>query len=498
MSIAVVGAGVPTRATVNRRAKIVCTLGPASRDVAAITGLVDAGMDVARLNFSHDSQASHAELYHAVRESAAERGRAVAVLADLQGPKIRLGTFAAGPVRWDDGERIIITTDPVPGDHDRVSTTYGGLAADLRTGDRLLVDDGKLELRVLDVHGPDIRCLVTHGGPVSDHKGISLPGVSVSVPPLSEKDAEDLRFALELGVDMVAMSFVRAPGEVKLAHAVMDEVGRRVPVIAKLEKPEAVTDLAAIVDAFDGLMVARGDLGVEMPLEQVPHVQKEAIRMCRVAAKPVIVATQMLDSMVSDLRPTRAEVSDVANAVLDGADAVMLSAETSVGAHPAHTVATMARIVVEAESSSSRAVPPSRRNYGMDALPDLRTGDAIAAAASEVGDHVGAVALCCFTRTGDTARRLARQRSSLPLLALAHDESVRALLALSWGVDASVLAPTAGCLPEEVSRALLGTGRFQAGDLVVVVSGSQSGVPGTTDSLRVLRIESGHRVRDEM
>jgi pyruvate kinase len=489
--------GVGAGATAHRRAKIVCTLGPASRDVAAITALVDAGMDVARLNFSHDSQANHAELYHVVREIAADRGRALAVLADLQGPKIRLGTFAAGPVRWDNGERVVITTDPVAGDHDRVSTTYAGLAADLRTGDRMLVDDGKIELRVLDVHGSDIRCLVTHGGPVSDHKGISLPGVSVGVPPLSDKDAEDLRFALELGVDMVAMSFVRTPEEVQLAHTVMDEVGRRVPVIAKLEKPEAVTDLPAIVDAFDGLMVARGDLGVEMPLEQVPHVQKEAIRMCRAAAKPVIVATQMLDSMVSDLRPTRAEVSDVANAVLDGADAVMLSAETSVGAHPAHTVATMARIVAEAESSGPRVGPPSRK-HGMDAPPGPRTGDAIAAAASEVGDHVGAVALCCFTRTGDTARRLARQRSSLPLVALAHDESVRALLALSWGVDASVLAPSAEGLPEEVSRALIGTGRCRAGDLVVVVSGSQSGVPGTTDSLRVVRIESGHRVGDEM
>ncbi len=235
---------------------------------------------------------------------------------------------------WATGEQIVITTAACAGDHDRVSTTYDGLASDVRPGDRLLVDDGKVELRVLDVDGDDVRCEVLHGGPVSDHKGISLPGVAVSVPPLSDKDIEDLKFALELGVDMVAMSFVRAPEEVKLAHAVMDEVGKRVPVMAKLEKPEAVSDLAAIVDAFDGLMVARGDLGVEMPLEQVPLVQKRAISLCRQAAKPVIVATQMLDSMISDRRPTRAEVSDVANAVFDGADAVMLSAETSVGAHP--------------------------------------------------------------------------------------------------------------------------------------------------------------------
>ena len=476
----------------NRRAKIVCTIGPASGDVPMLRELIEAGMDVARLNFSHDTQANHAEVHHAVRRIAADRRRPVAVLADLQGPKIRLGAFASGPVRWETGDRITITTEPVVGDHDRISTTYDGLADDVRPGDRLLVDDGKVELRVVDVEEADIRCLVTHGGPVSDHKGISLPGVSVSVPPLSEKDVDDLRFALELGVDMVAMSFVRAPEEVKLAHAIMDEVGHRVPVIAKLEKPEAVTDLAGIVDAFDGLMVARGDLGVEMPLEQVPHVQKEAIRLCRLAAKPVIVATQMLDSMVSDPRPTRAEVSDVANAVLDGADAVMLSAETSVGAHPAHTVATMARIVAEAEAASAGGTKTPAQAEDLAGFPDPRTGGAIAAAASEVGDHIGAVALCCFTRTGDTARRLARQRSPLPLLALAHDESVRSRLALSWGVDAAVLAPatTADSLPGEVSRALLDTGRCQYGDLVVVVSGSQGGVPGSTDSLRVLRVEA--------
>ncbi|HTI74094.1 MAG TPA: pyruvate kinase, partial [Mycobacterium sp.] len=293
----------------NRRAKIVCTLGPATATAPRLAELIDAGMDVARLNFSHGTQAEHSVVYDTVRRIAAERGRAVGVLADLQGPKIRLGRFADGPVVWANGEQVVITTAACAGDHDRVSTTYGGLASDVRPGDRLLVNDGKIELRVLDVDADDVRCEVVHGGPVSDNKGISLPGVAVSVPPLSEKDIEDLKFALELGVDMVAMSFVRAPEEVKLAHAVMDEMGKRVPVMVKLEKPEAVSDLPAIIDAFDGLMVARGDLGVEMPLEQVPLVQKRAIILCRQAAKPVIVATHMLDSMVADLRPTRAEVS---------------------------------------------------------------------------------------------------------------------------------------------------------------------------------------------
>lgn len=472
----------------NRRAKIVCTLGPATASASRLAELIDAGMDVARLNFSHGTQAEHSVVYDTVRRIAAERGRAVGVLADLQGPKIRLGRFAEGPVFWANGEHVVITTAACAGDHDRVSTTYDGLASDVRPGDRLLVNDGKIELRVLAVDTDDVHCEVVHGGPVSDNKGISLPGVAVSVPPLSEKDIEDLKFALELGVDMVAMSFVRAPEEVKLAHAVMDEMGKRVPVMVKLEKPEAVSDLPAIVDAFDGLMVARGDLGVEMPLEQVPLVQKRAIILCRQAAKPVIVATHMLDSMVADLRPTRAEVSDVANAVFDGADAVMLSAETSVGAYPAHTVQTMGRIVVTAEDSlRQRKAPETILREDEDA----GISDAVAAAACELGRRIGAVALCCFTRSGDTAMRLAKQRSPLPLIAFAHNESVRARLAFSWGIQSAVLAPssTAETMPAEVSRGLSDLGIAHPGSLVVVVSGSRSGVAGYTDRMRVLRIE---------
>ncbi|MCW2513851.1 MAG: pyk [Mycobacterium sp.] len=473
---------------INRRAKIVCTMGPATAGPWRLGELIDAGMDVARLNFSHGTRVEHAALHGALQETARQRGRVVGILADLQGPKIRLGTFAAGPVVWATGEKVVITTDACDGDHDRVSTTYEGLAGDVKPGDRLLIDDGKVELRVVGVDGADIEVDVLDGGPVSDHKGISLPGVDVSVPPLSEKDVEDLKFALRLGVDMVAMSFVRSPEEVKLAHAIMDEVGIRVPVMAKLEKPEAVSDLPAIVAAFDGLMVARGDLGVEMPLEQIPLVQKRAIALCRQAAKPVIVATQMLDSMVSDRRPTRAEVSDVANAVLDGADAVMLSAETSVGAHPAHTVATMGRIVAAAEEGMDLVQAPES---AVENAADALFGDAIAAAACEVGRRLGAAALCCFTRTGDTALRLARQRSPLPLLAFTHDDQVRSWLAFSWGITSAVLAPAAAAeaMPAEVSRALVGMGACHPGDVVVVVSGSRSGVAGYTDSVRVLRVE---------
>ncbi|BBY21479.1 pyruvate kinase [Mycobacterium stomatepiae] len=374
-----------------RTTKIVCTLGPATATAPRLTELVEAGMDVARLNFSHGTHAEHSACYDLVRQIADRGRRPVQVLADLQGPKIRLGRFANGPVVWSLGEKVAITTDACPGDHDRVSTTYGGLASDVKTGDRLLVDDGRIDLAVVEINGTDVGCEVIHGGRVSDNKGISLPGVAVSAPTLSDKDIDDLKFALELGVDMIAMSFVRAPEEAKPAHAVMGEVGRRVPVIAKLEKPEAVSCLPAIVEAFDGLMVARGDLGVEMPLEQIPLVQKRVIRLCRDADKPVIVATHMLDSMVSDLRPTRAEVSDVANAVLDGADAVMLSAETSVGAYPAHTVTTMARIVEEAEAAIHRGEPPYWAGRG-DGRRDF-PGEFVSAAARVVRRRLRAVAM---------------------------------------------------------------------------------------------------------
>src|SRR6266567_598980 len=339
--------------TVTRRAKIVCTMGPAAATSEKLRELVNAGMDVARMNFSHGSHADHKQVYDLVRTTATECDRVVGVLADLQGPKIRLGTFAGGPVDWRTGDVVRVTVDDVAGTHDRVSTTYKGLAKDARVNDRLLVDDGKVELVVTGVENQDVVCKVTVGGQVSNNKGLSLPGMDVSVPALSEKDIEDLEFALHLGVDFIALSFVRSPADIDLVHQVMDRHGRgRLPVIAKIEKPEAVDNLEAIVLAFDGIMVARGDLGVELPLEQVPLVQKRAIQIARENAKPVIVATQMLESMIDHSRPTRAEASDVANAVLDGADALMLSGETSVGKYPIVTVSTMAKIIQTTEAGS--------------------------------------------------------------------------------------------------------------------------------------------------
>jgi pyruvate kinase len=463
-----------------RHAKIVCTLGPATDTLERARALVEAGMDVARLNFSHGVHADHGRRFHEVRQAAAAAGRNLAVLADLQGPKIRLGTFGDGPVTWATGERIRITVEDVVGTHDRVSTTYPNLAADVRAGDRLLVDDGNVALIAVDVeNGTDV---ISEGGVVSNNKGLSLPGVQVSVPAMSDKDASDLEFALRLGVDYVALSFVRNPEDVKLVHKVMDEVGIRVPVIAKLEKPEAVDRLEEIVLAFDGMMVARGDLGVEMPLELVPVVQKRAVQICRDNAKPVIVATQMLESMITHSRPTRAEASDVANAVIDGADAVMLSGETSVGKFPVQAVATMSRIIRSVEESGTGV-------RGLQHNPRT-SGGALVKAAKDIGDALGAVALVAFTQTGDTARRLARLQPTQRLLVFTPIEVVQRQMALLWGAEAHLvwMVKTTDDMVRQVDSALLNRGVCRPHDLVIVVAGTPPDTPGATNTIRVHRI----------
>jgi pyruvate kinase len=439
-------------------------------------------MDVARLNFSHGDHADHKANYDRVRAASDATGHAVGILADLQGPKIRLGRFAEGATTWANGEEVRITVDECEGHHDRVSTTYTELAKDANAGDRLLVDDGKVGLTVERIEGNDVVCRVTEGGPVSDNKGLSLPGMNVSVPALSEKDIEDLEFALRLGVDFIALSFVRSPADVELVHEVMDRVGRRVPVIAKLEKPEAVDNLEAVVLAFDAVMVARGDLGVELPLEQVPLVQKRAIQMARENAKPVIVATQMLESMIENSRPTRAEASDVANAVLDGADAVMLSGETSVGKYPLETVRTMARIVQAVETESTR-VPP------LTHVPRTKRG-VISYAARDIGERLNAKALVAFTQSGDTLRRLARLHTPLPLLAFTPLPEVRSQLALTWGTETFLVARVATTdeMIGQVDTAMLAMSRYKKGDLVIVVAGSPPGTVGSTNLIHVHRL----------
>jgi len=471
---------------VARRAKIVCTLGPAVATQEQVLHLVEAGMDVARFNFSHGSRADHAEAYRLVREASDLTGHAVAVLADLQGPKIRLGTFASGPVLWEPGEEVVITTEQVAGTHDRVSTTYGGLARDVDKGDRVLVDDGRVSLEVLDVDGADVRLRIIEGGVVSNSKGLNLPGVAVSEPALTAKDEADLRFALALRVDLVALSFVRAPSDAELVKRVMAAEGGQLPVLAKIEKPEAVDHLEEVVAAFDGVMVARGDLGVEMPLEDVPLVQKRCVQVCRDNAKPVIVATQMLDSMIVNPRPTRAEASDVANAVLDGADALMLSGETSVGAHPVDAVATMGRIISAAETGRS---PQQVR--GLTHAPRTRSG-AIGRAAVEIAHQLGARAIVAFTMGGDTARRLARHHSPIPFYAFTPAQATRSQLALTWGVE-TFLTSTVTNLDDMVSQVdtqLLSLGRGERGDVVVVVAGTPLSTPGATNTIRVHRLGS--------
>ncbi|ODT94740.1 MAG: pyruvate kinase [Pseudonocardia sp. SCN 72-86] len=459
-------------------------MGPATATPERVRDLVAAGMDVARLNFSHGSREDHKRVYEMVREAADAQGRAVGILADLQGPKIRLGRFAAGPTEWLTGEEVRITVEDVAGTHDRVSTTYGGLANDARPGDRLLVDDGKVGLRVVAVEGLDVVCKVTEGGPVSDNKGISLPGMNVSVPAMSEKDCADLAFALDLRVDIVALSFVRSPADIDQVHKIMDDHGGRLPVVAKLEKPEAVDNLEAIVLAFDAIMVARGDLGlgVELPLENVPLVQKRAIQIARENAKPVIVATQMLESMITNSRPTRAEASDVANAVLDGADAVMLSGETGVGRYPIKAVSTMAQIV-EAVEAGPATVPP------LNHVPRTKRG-VLSYAARDIGERLSARALVAFTQSGDTVRRLARLHTRLPLLAFTPTPEVRSQLSMTWGVE-TFLVPfveSTDAMVRQVDHAMLALERFQPGDLVVIVAGSPPGTVGSTNSIRVHRL----------
>ena len=439
-------------------------------------------MDVARLNFSHGDHSDHEESYRRVRAASDSTGRAVGILADLQGPKIRLGRFNTGATLWQTGETVRITVEDVLGVHDRVSTTYRELAHDAQPGDRLLVDDGNVGLVVEHIDGSDVVCQVTEGGRVSNNKGLSLPGMNVSVPALSEKDIADLEFALRLGVDLVALSFVRSPADIELVHEVMDRVGRRVPVIAKLEKPEAIENLEAIVLAFDAIMVARGDLGVELPLEEVPLVQKRAIQMARENAKPVIVATQMLESMIENSRPTRAEASDVANAVLDGADAVMLSGETSVGKYALEAVRTMARIVRAVESNSTEAPPLTH-------VPRTKRG-VISYAARDIGERLEAKALVAFTQSGDTVRRLARLHTPLPLLAFTALPEVRSQLALTWGTETFIVPhmQTTDGMIRQVDQALLDLGRYKRGDLVVIVAGAPPGTVGSTNLIHVHRI----------
>ncbi len=470
-----------------RRAKIVCTMGPATSGYETTRDLVAAGMDVARLNLSHGSYADHEATYSNIRRAGDEVGRGVGILADLQGPKIRLGEFLDGAIDLAEDDEFTITAEDVPGDQKIASTTYAGLPEDVAPGDRILIDDGRVTVEVSDVTGPRVATRVVEGGRLSNHKGLNLPGVAVSVPALTEKDEADLRWAIRLGIDMIALSFVRQPEDIELVHRIMDEEGRRLPVLAKVEKPQAVHRLEEIVAAFNGVMVARGDIGVELEKKEKKKKKKRAIDLCRRAGKPVIVATQMLESMMAASRPTRAEVSDVANAVLDGADALMLSGETSVGVNPQHVVETMSTIIehVETEALGRLSTAPHEK--------EASTARAITRAAVSVAHEVEARYIIAFTETGSTARLISRHRSTIPLLAFTPNPEVRSRLALVWGVE-TFMAPQVrhtDDLVQQVDTSLLSIGRVTHGERLVIVAGVPPGVPGTTNGMRVHTVGHG-------
>lgn len=466
-----------------RRAKIVATLGPATSSYEQIRAIIEAGVDVARMNLSHGSYEVHEEVYRNVRKAAEDLGKPVGVFVDLQGPKIRLGKFAAGPVMLEKGATFKITIDDIEGDINICSTTFKGLPGDVKRGDLLLIDDGKVSLRATEVSDTTVTTVVEIGGPVSNNKGINLPGVAVNVPALSEKDEDDLRWGVRLGADMIALSFVRDASDIVRVHEIMKEEGKFLPVIAKIEKPQAVAALEEIIDAFDGIMVARGDLGVELPLEEVPIVQKRAIELSRRWAKPVIVATQMLETMIENSRPTRAEASDVANAILDGADAVMLSGETSVGKWPVETVEVMARIIESTEDN------------GLDRIPALGTrphthAGAVSLAAVEIAELLGAKYVCVFTASGDSMRRVSRLRTAVPIIAFTPSAETRRRLSLVWGSKTFMVNEVMHTdqMMDQVDEILLAQGLAKIGDEVVVVAGTPPGVPGSTNTLRVHRV----------
>ncbi|HZR39139.1 MAG TPA: pyruvate kinase [Ktedonobacteraceae bacterium] len=475
-----------------RRTKIVCTIGPATNSEEQLERLMHAGMNVARLNFSHGTQQEHAVVIERIRSIAARLGCPIAILQDLQGPKIRTGTLEGGqPVKLVDSMHVTITTRDVPGTAEVISTTYKQLPQDVKVGDRILLSDGLFELRVLSSSETDIECLVIHGGMLGEHKGINLPGVAVSAPSLTEKDLDDLRFGILHDVDYVALSFVRKPQDIlearKYIRQLQSKPGgkkntRAVPLIAKLEKPEAVANLKAILEVIDGVMVARGDLGVEMAPEKVPLLQKRIISLCNNVGLPVITATQMLESMITNPRPTRAEVSDVANSILDGTDAVMLSAETATGAYPVEAVEMMARIALETEAGDRTARQPQCQR--------LTQEHAVSHAARALSEEASVKAIVVFTRSGNSAHLISKDRPRCPILAYTPSQHVYRQLALWWGVwpHCIALRETTEALIEAVAQRLLDDHLIQIGEHVVIMGGMPVASRARTNFVKLHRI----------
>ena len=467
-----------------RNAKIIATLGPASTSAEAIQSLFEAGADVFRFNFSHGSHADHKARHDIVREVERKLGRPIAILADLQGPKLRIGPFAEGRIMLKAGDEFVLDRDETPGTLQRVCLPHPELFAVIAPGQSLLLDDGKLRLQVLASDGQQIRTRVIVGGALSDRKGVNVPDAVLPIPVLTEKDRRDLAFALSLGVEWVALSFVQRPEDL---HEARELVGDRASIMTKLEKPQALDQLEEIVRLSDAVMVARGDLGVELPPERVPGAQKRILRACRQHGKPSIVATQMLESMISAPTPTRAEASDVASAIYDGADAVMLSAESASGAYPVHAVSMMDRIIIEVEHD------PLYRKL-IDAqheLPMPTRGDAICSALRSVTNIIGAAATVTYTSSGHTSLRAARERPTAPILSITPNLAIARRLALVWGVHSTVSTDVHSVddMVATASRIAREEGFAKAGDQIAITAGMPFGQPGTTNLLRIAEIE---------
>jgi len=468
-------------ATNSRHSKIVCTLGPATNSPRMIRRLIEAGMDVARLNFSHGTHETHAQSIAMVHAAAAELGKTVGILADLQGPKIRTGALAGGgTVNLRGGQQFIITTAKILGDSTRVNTTFRPLPREVKSGDRILLSDGLIELRVEKVRGPEVICRVVNGGLLGEHKGINLPGVKLRVPALTPKDREDLRFALSHNVDFIAASFVRRPEDVLLAKALIRRAKKDTPVIAKLEKPEAIENLEGILRVSDGVMVARGDLGVEMNPETVPVVQKNIIARAREFRRPVITATQMLESMTQNPRPTRAEASDVANAIFDGSDAVMLSAESASGKYPIEAVSMMARIIQEAEASIQEYPRPTTSQE------QLKVAETVAELVCHASRELHMKLIAVFTHSGFTARLVSRYRPLVPIVAFSPEASTRRRMSLLWGVTSRGISDIKKIdgLAEVAEKRLLEERLVKKGDVIGIVAGTPMGIRGTTNFMK--------------
>ena len=475
----------------DRRTKIVCTLGPTSSDPDTIQALVRAGMDVARMNFSHGSHEEHEERVRRVREAAQKEGRVVTILQDLQGPKIRVGEMKDGSVMLREGQEVTITTEPMEeSTSDRIYVDYATLPQDAEVGGRILIDDGLLELQVTEVRDSELLATVVEGGALRSRKGVNLPNIPLSTPSLTEKDLKDLEFGLQLDVDLIALSFVRERADVEALNQRIDEAGKNIGVIAKIEKPNAVQNIDDILEAVDGIMVARGDLGIEMPMEEVPSTQKKLISTSMSAAKPVITATQMLESMVENPRPTRAEASDVANAVLDGSDAVMLSAETAVGDDPVRVVRAMNQIIQKAEGHWKENRPSLAMTPGRLEQSESVT-ESVSYTACRLAEQVGAEAVCCLTNSGATARSIARHRPSMPIYAFTDDERVVGQLGVLWGTEAFHI-PFQQDTDQGIARVhsvLRDYELVDPGDYVVLTVGMPLPARGRTNTVHVSRIK---------